>query len=148
MVGIKNVEVAHKKTFRSVPIIDFSGLSDPKKRSAICAQVSEAWETVELASLRSSTLAFLSNPWMKLWPSMYQDKMTLRPENVNKEKWLPFNLATNTPPCCVGSRTEWIFRSTSRPHEELVATQSPRLSRKGRKFYPFQVIHSFVSSDV
>lgn len=46
MTGIREVQNSVSEKAPAIPVIDFSGLSDPIKRASICAQVARACETV------------------------------------------------------------------------------------------------------
>jgi isopenicillin N synthase-like dioxygenase len=90
-------EPRKQKSFTSVPVIDFAGVDDPIRRKKICAQVTEACETLGFFEIANSCVpvevlddAFDINK--QFFDQPMAEKLTMRDNNPNKEKLVPFQL--------------------------------------------------------
>lgn len=133
MVAIAEPAKEKKMSF-SIPVIDFSGVhSDPMKRSLICEQVAQACETIGFFEVINSEVplevlddAFAINrDFFKL--SM-EEKLTLRANNANKERLVPFQLGYKHFPVLRGIQNrmeEMVFRDYHlKPRDGPEATYS------------------------
>ncbi|CAM6097452.1 unnamed protein product [Calypogeia fissa] len=116
MVAMESNPAKKQKTFKAVPVIDFSGLSDPIKRPFICAQVAQASETVGFFEVINSSVplqvvddAFAIN--RKFFELPKEEKLSLRVDNENKKRLVPFQLGYKHFPT---------LRTTENRMEELV----------------------------
>lgn len=116
MVAVEQAAVEVPETNSGVPVIDFSGLFDPTKRGSILAQVAQACETIGFFEVINSGVSEkVVDDALEINRQFFglpmEEKMSLRVNNENKLRLIPFQ---------VGYKHFPMLRGTENRMEEMV----------------------------